>query len=135
MASDRVAEQRLEIVLLAIFSFSWLVATLIMTGLLSVSGALDLDLYRFYSVAAVLGWLSGNVYVFRQRKLAKIRYPKQLLLGYLIGPLSFIYILRSLAPRAVQHAAPFVPLYAFIVYWIFFLVPVTLRATQVQPRR
>lgn len=135
MAPDRVAEQRLEIVLLGVFSFSWLVASLILTGVLRVAGALELDLYTLYGVAAFLGWLSGNVYVFRQRKLTKIRYPKQLLLGYLIGPLSFIYILRSLAPRAVQHAAPFVPLYAFIVYWIFFLVPVTLRATQVKPRR
>lgn len=135
MAADRAAEQRLEIVLLGVFSLAWLLATLILTGILRVEGTLQLDLYTLYSVAAALGWLSGNVYVFRQPKLRKIRYSKQLLLGYLIGPLSFLYILRSLAPRAAQHAAPLVPLYSFMVYWIFFLVPVTLRATRVQPRR
>lgn len=135
MAADRAAEQRLEIVLLGVFSLAWLLATLILTGILRVEGTLQLDLYTLYSVAAGLGWLSGNVYVFRQPKLRKIRYSKQLLLGYLIGPLSFLYILRSLAPRAAQHAAPLVPLYSFMVYWIFFLVPVTLRATRVQPRR
>jgi hypothetical protein len=51
-----------------------------------------------------------------------------------VGPPSLLYILRALAPQAVQHAAPLVPLYSFVVYALFFLVPVTLRKTFTDPR-
>ncbi len=134
MAFGRLGELQLEIILLGVFSVSWLLALVVLLGLVPVAGTLDLDLYSFYSVAAVSGWLSGNVYVHRLQRLPADRYRKRLLLSYLVGPPSWLYILRALAPRAVQSAAPVVPLYAFAVYCLFFLVPVTLRATRT-PRR
>ena len=125
---------RLELVLLALFSAAWLYAILAGVGLVPLAGTLDLDLYRLYSVAAVLGWVTGNVYVFRSHTYSKHRYRKTLLLTYLVGPPSFLYLLRALAQQSVQQAAPLVPIYSFVVYALFFLVPVTLRATR-QPRR
>ncbi len=134
MSSERLAQLQLEIVLLGVFSASWLLAILVLLRLVPVAGLLDLDLYSFYSLAAALGWVSGNVYVLRRQRLPADRYRKRLLLSYLLGPPSVLYILRALAPRAVQSAAPLVPIYAFVVYCLFFLVPVTLRVTRT-PRR
>ncbi len=125
---------RFEQLLLAVFSAAWLLAILIGMGLVPLAGTLDLDLYRLYSVAAVLGWVAGNIYVFRTQTLPKDRSRKRLLWTYLIGPPSFVYIIRSLARQVVQQAAPLVPIYAFAIYALFFLVPVTLRATR-QPRK
>ena len=134
MAFGRLAQLQLEIVLLGVFSTSWLAAIVVLLGLVPVSGTLHLDLYGFYSVAAFLGWISGNVYIHRQGKLPADRYRKRLLLSYLVGPPSLLYILRALASRAVQSAAPLVPIYGFAVYCLFFLVPVTLRATRASRR-
>ena len=128
MTPERAQGVRLEIGLLGTFSLVWLVALLGLWGLLPTAGLLELDLYRLYSVAAVLGWLGGNIYVMRCRSRPKAR--RHLLLTYLIGPLGFVYLLRALAPESVQQAAPFVPLYCFVVSGLFFLVPVTLSSTR-----
>ncbi len=124
-----------ELVLLAAFSAAWLLAILAGLGLVPLAGLFALDLYRLYSVAAVLGWVAGNIYVYRTQTFAEDGWRRRLLLSYLIGPPSFVYLLRALAPHSVQDAAPFVPLYSFAVYGLFFLVPVTLRATRTQRRR
>ena len=134
MAFGRLAQLQLEIVLLGVFSTFWLAAIVVLLGLVPVSGTLHLDLYSYYSIAAFLGWVSGNVYVHRLGKLPAGCYRKRLLLSYLIGPPSVLYVLRALAPRAAQTAAPLVPIYGFAVYCLFFLVPVTLRNTRI-PRR
>ena len=74
---------RLELMLLAAFSAVWLVAVLVLFGILPLAGVLDLDLYRLYSVAAVLGWLTGNVYLLRRRVLpASGPWRWRLLLAY-----------------------------------------------------
>ncbi len=128
---------RLELGLLAVFSAIWLLTILAGLGVVPLAGTLTLDLYRLYSIAAVLGWLAGNIYVPRSESIAAAyqqRFRKRLLLSYLIGPPSLVYFLRALAPRAIQQAAPMVPIYAFGVYALFFLVPITLRATRT-PRR
>jgi hypothetical protein len=126
---------RLELFLLVGFSAVWLLAVLGLFRILPLAGTFDLDLYRLYSVSAVLGWLSGNIYIMRRRSLPKGgAWKKRLLLAYLIGPPGMVYLLRSLASPSLQQAAPFVPFYCMAVYMIFFLVPVTLRATEV-PRR
>ena len=122
-----------ELALLAAFSAAWLLAILAGIGLVPLAGTLTLDLYRLYSIAAVLGWVAGNIYVFRSRA-AHDHFRRRLLLSYLIGPPSFVYLLRALASTTAQQAAPFVPLYSFVVYSLFFLVPLTLRATRT-PRR
>ncbi len=133
---------RLELGLLAAFSAIWLLTILAGLGVVPLAGTLNLDLYRLYSIAAVLGWVSGNIYVQRSQSLAGTttdrsdgrRFRKRLLLSYLIGPPSVVYFLRALAPYAIQKAAPVVPIYSFCVYGLFFLVPLTLRATRT-PRR
>lgn len=129
---------RLELILLIAACFLWLLAALALFGVLPLAGTLDVGLYRFYSVAAVLGWVTGNVYLARLRHLQLPREPllrlwrQRFLFAYLVGPPGFLYLVRALAPVAEQKAAPFVPVYALGVYAIFFLVPVTLRPP---PRR
>jgi hypothetical protein len=95
-------------------------------GLVPLPGTLDLDLYPFYAVAAVCGWLAGNLWVARAAGLPRgLRW--RLLLVYLVGPPGVLFLLRAMAPAAAQMAAPFVALYAFGVFAVFFAVPVTLR--------
>ncbi len=129
---------RFELALLAVFSAAWLAVSVVFFGLVRLAGVFDLDLYRLYSVAAVLGWVSGNVYVLRSRgasEKSENRYRRRwLLLTYFVGPPSLLCLIRALAPLAAQAAAPFVPIYALCVYCLFFLVPVTLRATRVRRR-
>ena len=121
---------RLELAVVGFFCVTWLVAILAIVGALPLAGAVDIDLYRYYSVAAVLGWLVGNVYVFRRPAVPPGRLRFRFLLTYLVMPPGLLYLLRLMAPTSAQIAAPFVPLYAFAVFALFFLVPVTLRATR-----
>lgn len=129
---------RLELILLVAASTVWLLAALALFGVVPLAGTLDVGLYRLYSVAAVLGWVTGNVYLVRLRYLRLPREPllrfwrQRFLFAYLVGPPGVLYLLRALAPVPEQKAAPFVPVYALGVYAIFFLVPVTLRPP---PRR
>ncbi|MDA8019877.1 MAG: hypothetical protein MPN21_20745 [Thermoanaerobaculia bacterium] len=120
--------------ILGAFSGAWALAVLLGLGILPAAGALSLDLYGFYSFAAALGWVAGNVYVARLRRHGRTAR-KRLLFAYFLGPPSLLYVIRSLAPRAAQQAAPFVPIYAFCVFGIFFLVPVTLRHVGMQETR
>ena len=126
----------LEVRLLILFSIAWIAVFLIYAGFLPVAGLLELDLYRFYSIAAVIGWLAGNVYQLRRVAEANRRslWPSDLLI-YLVGPPSLVLIVRGLAPPEHLAAAPFVPLYSLGVYGLFFLVPVTLAATRTPRRR
>ncbi|MCP4654432.1 MAG: hypothetical protein GY856_03325 [bacterium] len=118
---------RIETFLLSLFSAVWLLAVLALFGLLPISGVLNLDLYRLYSVAAILGWVGGNVYLIRLRGLHAGRWSKRFLVVYLLGPPGFVYLLRAMAPLDTQQMAPLVPIFCFGVYALFFLVPVTLR--------
>ena len=116
---------RFEYVLGATCAVLWGFAIVAQTPLLPVAGLLDLGLYPLYSLASALGWVLGNVYIARKRRLRG--GGRRRLALYTLGPLAVIVLLRALAPVAAQEAAPAVPVYGFIVYWIFFLVPVTLR--------
>lgn len=126
-SADSLTLPRMELALLGTFSGAWLLAALTGLGVLPAAGTLGLDLYTLYSFGAALGWVAGNVYVARRRRLGPRGRKRLLLLTYLVGPPSLLYVLRSLAPYAAQNAAPLVPLYAFCVFGLFFLVPVTLR--------
>lgn len=121
------AVTRFESVLLGLFAGVWLLAVLAFLGVPPLAGAVGLDLYHLYSVAAILGWIGGNVYVTRLRRLPGRGWRKRLLLAYLVGPAGFVYLLRAMAPRAELAAAPLVPIYGFGVFALFFLVPVSLR--------
>ncbi|MEO1086225.1 MAG: hypothetical protein AAFY88_18455 [Acidobacteriota bacterium] len=124
----------LELRLLGVFSIAWLLVFLVYAGILPAGGNLSLDLYRFYSIAAVLGWISGNVYQLRKRPENPKKWPNNLLV-YLVGPPSILLLVRAMAPLADKAAAPFVPLYSLVVYGIFFLVPVTLAVTRTPRHR
>lgn len=124
----------LELRLLAGFSIAWLLVFLVYGGALPAAGRVSLDLYTFYSIAAVLGWLAGNVYQLRRQPEKKLVGPSDLLV-YLVGPPSLLLLLRAMAPRAEQAAAPFVPIYSLAVYGIFFLIPVTLASTRTPRER
>lgn len=117
---------RLEVVLLGLFVAAWCLALLSVALGLPLAGLVPLSLYQFYGIAAAAGWLGGNLYVRRARKLPR-QIRKRVLLIYLLGPPSLVYLLRTMAPATEQGAAPLVGLWAFVVLTIFFMVPVSLR--------
>jgi hypothetical protein len=123
---------RLEAILLALFLACWLVVVLSLVGLVTLRGNFPLGLYPLYSLASALGWGAGNLYVHRGRRFPDpIR--RRVLLVYYLGPQGLIYLLRAMASTADQQAAPLVPLYAFGVFSIFFLVPVKIIRLNVRP--
>lgn len=128
-------EYLFEIVLAVLCSAVWILATLGTWGLLSLAGQLSLGFYPFFSIAAALGWLAGNVYVHRWSRRAVEGYRRRALLLYLVGPPSFLYLIRALAPLADQRQAPLVPLLGFAVYGVFFLLPLTLKPPKIERRR
>lgn len=109
---------------MALFLACWAVVLLVLLGLVPRAD-FPLGLYPLYSLASVLGWAAGNLYVHRGRRFPDaIR--RRVLLVYYLGPQGLVYLLRFMAPMESQQAAPLVPLWAFGVFSIFFLVPVKL---------
>ncbi len=122
----------MELGLLGVFLAIWTVALAAMVGLLPAAGLLDLNLYQLYGVSAALGWLAGNVYVTRSLRFLKpVR--RRVLLIYVLGPPGIIYLLRALASYDLQASAPLAAVYGSGVFFILFLVPVTLKSSS--PRR
>ena len=111
---------------------SWVGALLNQTHVLTLPGALDLGLYPLYSLAGAMGWVLGNVYLHRRRRLYR-RPRRRLLTLYLLAPPGILYLVRSLAPLPEQRLAPLVPLLAFSVYLVFFMVPLSLGGGWSQP--
>lgn len=122
-----------ELSLLGIFLAVWTVALASLVGLLPTDGLLDLSLYQFYGLAAALGWVAGNVYVSRSRSVPE-PLRRRLLLVYLLGPPGVLYLVRSLASLNLQVQAPFAAIYASGVFFVFFLVPVTLKGSAPRKR-
>lgn len=115
--------KRWELVLLALFLACWLVYLLAVFRLVRPEGALALGFYPYYSLAVGLGWGAGNLYVYRSRDLdPESQSRRRLLAGYFLAPLGVILLLKAMMPLAFQRGAPFVGLYAFCVYCIFFAV-------------
>ena len=117
--------RRVEPALIGLFLASWLGALLGQVRVLDLAGTAPLALYPFFSLAAGLGWLAGNVYVHRRRGIPK-PLRRRLMLIYLVGPPGILYLVRAMAPAAEQAIAPLVPLLGFAVFSVFFAVPVTL---------
>jgi hypothetical protein len=115
-----------DTVLLGLFLACWALSVLSFTRVVWLAGSVPLSLYGYYSVAVALGWGFGIVYVRRTWGFpAPIR--RRFLLIYYLGPPAILALLRSMALWQDQRAAPFVPLYAFGVFSILFLVPVTMK--------
>jgi hypothetical protein len=118
--------KRFELVLLALFLACWLVYLLAAFRIVAPEGTLDLGFYPYYSIAMVLGWAAGNLYVYRGRDL-ELASRRRLLAGYFLGPLGLIFLLKAMMPLAFQRMAPLVGVYAFGVFSIFFGVATRLK--------
>lgn len=133
--------RRLELLLLVFFSGCWVAAVAIASGWLPLGGSLQIDLYPLYSLASILGWLAGNTFLLRRARATEVPAAVHSLLRerlwmlYLLHPPAVIYLVRTLAPRAQQEAAPLAPLYAHFVFLLFFLVPVSFQLSRVRSRR
>lgn len=115
-----------DTIFLGLFLACWALSVLSFTRVVWLAGSLPLSLYGYYSVAVALGWGFGILYVRRTWGFpAPIR--RRFLLIYYLGPPAILGLLRYMAPVQDQRAAPFVPLYAFGVFSILFLVPVTMK--------
>lgn len=125
---------RVEPILFGLFFASWGLAVLYMVGIVPLPESLELSLYGLYSIAAVSGWIAGNIYVQRARHLPR-ELKRRFFLLYLVGPPGLLYLLRAMAPAREQRAAPLVPLYAWAVFAVFFLVPLTFRVKRATPPR
>lgn len=124
--------RRWEALALALCFASWIGAVLGQIGLLGLGGTFGLTLYTFHSAAALLGWLSGNVYLFRRRTLIRsIR--RRLIVLYILGPPGALYFLWSLGPDPLQRFHSLAPLLGFGVYLVFFMVPITLPGSWSRP--
>jgi hypothetical protein len=117
---------RLELGLLATGLLCWLASLILGEVGPPEGGLLPIDLYPLYSVAAVLGWLAGNGFVLRSRGRGRERR-RLLWMAYLLAPPGFFFLLWTLAPAGVRTAAPLAPVWAWGVFLVLFLVPVTFR--------
>jgi hypothetical protein len=115
-----------EVFLLGLCLACWIVLVLGFLSAVRLSGNAPVPLYSYFSFASALGWTTGTLFLQRGRKLAE---PDRRLLRwvYYLAPQGLFYLLRAMAPLADQRAAPLVPLWAFGVYTVFFLVPVLVR--------
>lgn len=115
--------KRFEQVLLGLFLACWLVYLLAVFRMVNPDGMLDLGFYPYYSVAVAAGWGAGNLYMYRSRGLdPESPSRRRLLAGYFLAPLGLILLLKTMMTLKFQRDAPFVGLYAFCVYCIFFFV-------------
>ncbi|HZF07594.1 MAG TPA: hypothetical protein VFE33_02280 [Thermoanaerobaculia bacterium] len=118
----------LEVLLLGLFLAAWAVLVLSWLHLVALAGNAPIPLYSFFSFASALGWAAGTLYIQRGRKLADSDR-RRLRWVYYVGPQGLVYLLRAMAPVPDLRAAPLVPLWAFGVYTVFFLVPILVQRT------
>lgn len=111
--------------LAGLFLACWVVVLLGEFGVVHLAGHLPLGLYPLYSLAVSLGWGAGIAYARLRRKVEPSRRFFWFLLCVL-GPLGLVFLLRVMAPLAEQEAAPLVPVLAFGVFSVFFLLPAIL---------
>lgn len=121
--------RRLDLALAGIFLGAWLLAAafLFVPGL--SSGAL-VPPGGLFPWSAVVGWLSGNLYVAGTRHAAALR--RLLLALYLGGPPGLVWLYWSLVPKVDRLTDPLAPLWGLGILAVLFLVPVALRGF---PRR
>lgn len=118
--------KRFEQVLLGLFLASWLVYLLGVFRLLRLDGTWNPGFYPYYSIAVALGWGAGNLYVYRTRDLDPAAR-RRFLPGYFLAPVGLISLLKIMMPIGFQRAAPFVGVWAFCVFSIFFGVATRLQ--------
>lgn len=117
---------RLEPVLFGIFTLLWLVAIFVLAVGRSLDNPLPISLYHLYGLAVVGGWLSGNVYVQRTNRTPRESRLRALLV-YLLGPPGLLFLTHALTSVESQVRVPLAPVYAFGIYVVLFMVPVSFR--------
>jgi hypothetical protein len=127
--TSRPFASTLDRVVLILSMVAWSVTLSVSLGWVRLAGCFTLGLYPYYALAVGLGWVLGNVYVWRARRVGGMKTHKWLLVIYLIGPPGALYLLRALALERAQALAPLAPTWALGTYVILFFVPVTLRHT------
>ena len=117
---------RLEPVLFGIFTLGWLLAIFILAIGRSLDSPLPVSLYHLYLLAVFGGWLSGNVYVQRTASTPRKERVRALLV-YLLGPPGLLFVTHGLTSVQSQARVPLAPVYAFGIYIVLFMVPVSFR--------
>jgi len=123
---SRVAPFRVELSLLGFFLLCWLLYFVLAVGDHPLAGTVPIGLYQLYAAAVAGGWVVGNVVVQRSRGWSRA-VRRRVLLVLLVSPGGVFYLLWSLSEVSSRAAVPFAPLYAFVVFAVFFLVPVSFR--------
>jgi hypothetical protein len=118
--------KRYEQVLSGMFLACWLVYLLAVFRLVTPEGTWAPGFYPYDTLAAALGWGAGNLYVYRTRDLEE-KNRRRFMPGYFLAPLGLILLLKVMMPLDFQRAAPFVGVWAFCVFSIFFFVATKLQ--------
>lgn len=118
------ASPRIEQPLLAFFSAIWILILLDAVSAIPLGGTATFDLHLIYALAGSLGWVAGNVFLLRRPAMG----PGYLAwVTYFGGPPSLVFLLCALSPVATKQAQPLVPIWATMVFAVFFGVPLSLR--------
>ncbi len=118
--------KRFEQVLLGLFLACWLVYLLGVFQIVKPAGTWNPGFYPYYSIAMAVGWAAGNLYVYRTRDLDPTAR-RRFLAGYFLAPVGLISLLKIMMPISFQRGAPFVGVWAFCVFSIFFGVATKLQ--------
>lgn len=125
---------RTELGMLLFFLACWLLFCLHGLSGYPLAGAIRLNLFHLFGLAASGGWLLGNLEVNRERRLERTAPDplprstrRRLFFLNLLAPAGVLFLIWSLAPDALRLAAPMAPIYAAGIFVLFFLVPVSLK--------
>ncbi len=113
---------RTEAVVGGFFLACWVVALLYASNLAALPRPLSFDLYGLFTFAAAFGWVAGNLFVLRRRRLAP-QLARRFRGLYLMVPAGMVALVRAMTADAWRAAAPLGGLYALLVYAVFFAVP------------
>ena len=120
----RASPRRIEIFLLALGLTAWCLSLVALLSGRRLAGLSPISLYPLYTVASILGWGLGNLFVARTRGQA--RGVRRILLPlYLLAPPGVLFALWATATTELQLGVPLAPVYASGIFVILFLVPLT----------
>ncbi len=116
---------RTEAVIGGFFLACWIVALVYASELVALPRPIPIDLYGLFIFSAAFGWVSGNLFVLRRRRLPS-HLERRFRGLYLFVPAGLVALARAMTTDTWRAAAPLGGLYALLVYSIFFGVPLLL---------
>jgi hypothetical protein len=116
---------RTEAVVGGFFLACWIVALFYASDLVALPRPIPIDLYGLFTFSAAFGWVAGNLYVLRRRRLPA-HLARRFRGLYLFVPAGLVALVRAMTTDSWRAAAPLGGLYALLVYAIFFGVPLLL---------